>query len=127
MPPMLSTGFQAASSKPGCSQPFAATLALFHCPSLITSGGASTPTPAGTIFATITCPEVSCRTSALLPGPETPRPRTASIAIVFSPGRRYSFTLAANTWTPSGELRSPSTCSASLPFTHTFTLRGPAM
>src|SRR6266702_5083805 len=112
--PMLCTGFHAASSNAGLSQPLAvgADDELFHCLSLINNAGPSTHGGSARIFVTTTCPKVCCRTSALFANPETPRPRTASIAIVFAPGLRYFATAAANTCMPRGEVTSLSTCSA---------------
>ena len=127
MLPMLCTVFQLASSKLGFSHPSAALDELFHCLSLINSGSPVTPCAAGTIFTTSTCPNVCCRTIALFANPLTPRPRTASIAIVFAPGFRNFATLVAYTCMPSGDVTSLCTASASCPFSHTFMLRGPAV
>ena len=73
------------AESPASPSPRRSRRALFQLLSLIISAGASTPCAAGRIFATTTCPNVCCRTSALFANPVTPRPRTASIAIVFLP------------------------------------------
>lgn len=127
MPPMLTTLLHEESSKAAVFQAFGAVVAPFQEVSLIMSAGASTPGAWGMILATMTWPKVCWRTRALLAKPVTPRPRTAWIAMVFAPGSRYFATGVMKTCMPSGDEVSLSTDSASLPLSHTFTLRGPAM
>jgi len=80
--------------------PLAAFSAVFHCASLISSGAASIPCAAGTIFTARIRPAVSCTSRLLLPLLPTSGPRIASMAITFRPGLSAWVTSTAITRLP---------------------------